>query len=115
MVLLIIAVALGTGLPLIGLVPRFLVVAAAMAGIGMSGGFASIVMTAWMQERVEAHYLGRVGSLLMFSAVGLMPVSLFISGIAAEAHVGGLFVAAGALVVLTGLVGLVSRATRAID
>jgi len=115
MVLLIIAVALGTGLPIIGLVPRVIVVALAMAVIGMSGGFASIVMTAWMQERVQIEYLGRVMSLFMFAAVGLMPLSLFISGVVAQAHVGALFVAAGVIVAVTGTVGLLSRATRLID
>ncbi len=114
-VLLIISVTLGTGLPLIGLVPRFAVIAVAMAVIGMSGGFASIVVTAWMQERVEAQYLGRVMGVLMFAGVGLMPVSLFVSGIVAQAHAGALFVAAGFVVVVTGLVGLLSKATRSID
>jgi MFS family permease len=114
-VLLVIPGTLGVGLPIIGLVPHFGVVALAMAAIGMSGGFASIVMTAWMQERVDPRYLGRVMSLLMFFAVGLMPVSLMVSGAVAADHVGALFVGAGALVLATGVVGLVSKATRAID
>ena len=114
-VLLVIPATLGVSLPLIGLVPRFTVVALAMAVIGMSGGFGSIVMTAWMQERVDVRYLGRVMSLLMFFAVGLMPVSLIVSGAVAAAHVGALFVGAGALVLATGVVGMVSKATRAID
>ncbi len=114
-VLLIIAVALGAGLPLIGVIPHFVIVCVTMAAIGASGGFASIVMTAWMQERVAAAYLGRVMSVFMFSAVGLMPVSLLISGIVAQAHADVLFVGAGALVIVTGIVGLVSKATRAID
>jgi hypothetical protein len=115
MVLLIIPATLGVGLTLIGLVPRFLVVALSMAAIGASGGFAGIIMTAWMQERVETQYLGRVMSLLMFFAVGLMPVSLMVSGAVAAVHVGALFVGAGALVSVMGLVALFSRATREID
>jgi len=114
-VLLVIPATLGVGLPLIGLVPRFPVVALAMAAIGASGGFAGIIMTAWMQQRVESRYLGRVMSLLMFFAVGLMPVSLVVSGAVAAAHVGALFVGAGILVAAIGLVGLVSKATREID
>jgi MFS family permease len=113
--LLVIAVALGTGMPLIGLARQVSVVALAMAVIGASGGFASIIMTAWMQERVEVAYLGRVMSVLMFAAVGLMPLSLFVSGVVSQSHVGALFVAAGVLVVLTGIGSLVSRATREID
>ena len=114
-ILLVIPATLGVGLPLIGLVPRFTVVALAMAAIGMSGGFGSIVMTAWMQERVDVRYLGRVMSLLMFFAVGLMPVSLIVSGAVAASHIGALFVGAGVLVLATGVVGMVSRATREID
>jgi hypothetical protein len=115
LILLVIPATLGVGLPLIGLVPRLAVVALAMAAIGMSGGFGSIVMTAWMQERVDARYLGRVMSLLMFFAVGLMPVSLMVAGAVAAAHVGALFVGAGVLVLATGVVGVVSKATREID
>jgi MFS family permease len=114
-ILLVIPATLGVGLPLIGLVPHFAVVVLAMAAIGMSGGFASIVMTAWMQERVDTRYLGRVMSLLMFCAVGLMPISLMVSGAVAASHVSALFVGAGALVLATGVVGLVSKATRSID
>ncbi|MGE5361337.1 MAG: hypothetical protein ACM3NQ_20155 [Bacteroidales bacterium] len=72
-------------------------------------------MTAWMQERVDVAYLGRVMSLLMFAAVGLMPLSLFVSGVVSQSHVGALFVAAGVLVVLTGVASLMSKATREID
>jgi hypothetical protein len=54
-------------------------------------------------------------SLLMFFAVGLMPVSLMVSGAVASAHVGALFVGAGGLVLATGVVALVSKATRSID
>ncbi len=115
MVLLIIPVALGVGMPLIGLVPVFPVVALAMAAIGLSGGFASIVMTAWMQERIDAAYRGRVMSLFMFCALGLMPVSLLVSGALAASHLPMLFAGAGFLIALTGLVSALSRATRSID
>ena len=115
LVLLAIVVVLGAGMPLIGILRSFTGVALVMAAIGLANGFAGVVMTAWMQERVDAQYLGRVMSLLMFAAVGLMPLSLLVSGLVAQAHIAALFIASGGLVVGAGIVGLASGATRSID
>lgn len=47
-------------------------------------GFVNVQFTTWLQMRVERAMLGRVMSVLMFSAVGLVPVSYAISGVVAQ-------------------------------
>jgi hypothetical protein len=59
--------------------------------------------------------MGRVMSVIMFAAVGLMPVSLALAGLVAERHVTGMFAVSGVLMMLTALVAGLSPATRHID
>lgn len=59
-----------------------------MSGIA---AFLSIQIIAWLQQRVESSFMGRVMSVLMFASVGLTPLSLAISGVAFEGqHFGNL-------------------------
>jgi MFS family permease len=86
-----------------------------MVLIGICGGIANVSMMAWIQGRVDHLLMGRVMSVIMFAAVGLMPVSLALAGLVAERHATAMFTVAGVLMMLTALVAGLSPATRHID
>lgn len=102
----------------IGLVPKAYglgVIAALLAVMGLGVGFVNVQFSSWMQMRVERALLGRVMSVLMFAAVGLVPVSLALSGVLAQWSLGGLFIAAGAVLVVASVACLSGKAAREID
>ena len=115
-----IAMSLLTGLELIGigLVPKDLgltAIAVLLALMGLGVGLVNVQFSAWMQMRVERALMGRVMSVLMFAAVGLIPISLALSGVLAQWSLGGLFIAAGSVLVLVSAVALSGKAARGID
>ncbi|HEV7787269.1 MAG TPA: MFS transporter [Thermoanaerobaculia bacterium] len=115
-----IVMSLLTGLELIGigLIPKaygLAAIAALLALMGLGVGFVNVQFSSWMQMRVERALLGRVMSVLMFAAVGLVPISLALSGLLAQWSLGGLFIAAGAVLVVTSAAALSGRAAREID
>ncbi|HEV7507929.1 MAG TPA: MFS transporter [Thermoanaerobaculia bacterium] len=102
----------------IGLVPKaygLAAIAALLALMGLGVGFVNVQFSSWMQMRVERALLGRVMSVLMFAAVGLVPISLALSGVLASWSLGGLFIAAGAVLVVSSGLALSGKAAREID
>jgi hypothetical protein len=83
--------------------------------MGLGGGFVNVQFSSWLQLRVDRALLGRVMSVLMFSAVGLSPISYALSGFVANWSLPALFLAAGALLAAASVRGLTSQAARAID
>ncbi|HEY0558573.1 MAG TPA: MFS transporter, partial [Thermoanaerobaculia bacterium] len=65
----------GLELIAIGVVLKLVAIAVLLAVMGLGVGFVNVQFAAWMQMRVERALLGRVMSVMMFSAVGLVPVS----------------------------------------
>jgi MFS family permease len=106
-----------TGLELvgIGLKMQFAVIATLLALMGLAVGFVSVQFSAWLQTRVKRELLGRVMSVLMFCAVGLVPISYAVAGVAARWSLKGLFVGAGTLLVATSVWALSGKAAREID
>ena len=99
----------------IGLFPRFAAVAALLVLMGLGVGFVNVQFAAWMQMRVERALIGRVMSVMMFSAVGLMPVSYALAGVLAQWNLPGMFLVAGGALTLASLVALTGKAARHID
>lgn len=112
-------IAMGTlcGLELvgIGLVPRVASIASLLAIMGLGVGIVNVQFTTWIQLRVERAILGRVMSVLMFSAVGLIPFSYAISGVVAQWNLPALFVGAGALLAIASASALSAKAARDLD
>jgi Major Facilitator Superfamily len=106
-----------TGLELvaIGLAPREAVIEALLALMGLGVGFVNVQFGTWLQTRVERALLGRVMSVLMFCAVGLVPISYALAGGLALWSLPALFAGAGALLAATSILAASSRAARAID
>jgi predicted MFS family arabinose efflux permease len=100
----------------IGLIPKFGAIAAFLALIGLGVGFVNVQFSAWLQLRVERALLGRVMSVLMFAAVGLIPVSQGVAGVVAQWwSVPVLFIGAGALLAVASAIALTGKAARHVD
>lgn len=99
----------------IGLIPKFAAIATFLALMGLAIGFVNVQFSAWIQLRVERAVLGRVMSVLMFSAVGLIPISHGVAGVIAKWSIPALFIGAGALLALTSAVALTGKAARHVD
>jgi MFS transporter len=112
-----IAVSALAGLELIaiGLAPKFAVIAAALALMGVGIGWVGVQFSAWIQLRVDRAVLGRVMSVLMFALVGFAPVSYGLFGVLAKWHLPAVFLTAGALLLSSSGLALTSKAARAID
>ena len=113
---LLTALTFATAFDLFGLamVYRLVAVGALLAVMGLSAGFVNIQIMSWIQSQVPPNMLGRLMSVLMFSAVGLTPISFVLAGAAAGAHLAAMYLVAGALVLLTGAAMVLTGASRAI-
>jgi len=103
---------LGAATACIAVLPGLWPVAALLAVMGAFSGFINVQLQAWFQQRVDRAYLGRVVSVLMLSAFGLMPLSMAAAGVAVEWSVAGTFLVAGAAVILVSAFGLLQRPVR---
>ena len=99
----------------IGLFLQPVAIAVLLAVMGLGVGFVNVQFSAWLQLRVDRALLGRVMSVMLFSAVGLVPVSYAVAGFLAQWRLGALFVLAGAVLALASAAALASPAARHID
>ena len=73
---------------------------ALMLLLGLGNGYISITIFTWMQVRTPKELLGRMMSMLMLSNVGLVPISMALSGAISRWSLTFLFVSAGLLSLL---------------
>jgi MFS family permease len=99
-VLMLLLVAFGLVIAILGFIPSTWVDAGLMALLGLGNGYLAIILITWMQTRTPKAMLGRMMSILMFSNTGLVPVSQAISGAISKWNLTVLFVGAGVLVLL---------------
>jgi MFS family permease len=69
----------------------------------LMGAVASLVnvhLGAWVMQRIDAAMRGRVSSVLMVASLGSMPISMAVAGLLASWSATGLFVLAGACVLI---------------
>ena len=108
LIVMIIAIVLGIGLALLGLAPTLPVALAIIGVMGVLIGLINVQAIAWLQARVPDDLRGRVMSLVTLGSVGLAPVSLGIAGALVDlGAVTFTFVAAGAIVILAAVAGIV--------
>jgi hypothetical protein len=105
----------GLELIAIGLTLKFAAIVALLALMGLGVGFVNVQFAAWTQMRVERALLGRVMSVMMFSAVGLVPISYAAAGALAHWSLPALFVIAGAVLTGTSALAVTGKAAREID
>jgi MFS family permease len=106
---------MGAGMAAIGFLHHVMAIAAVLAVVGVGSGLVSVHLQAWFQARVDRALLGRVMSVFMFAAVGLIPVSYVMAGALVQVNITLMFeVSAAILLVVTVFAALVP-AVRAID
>lgn len=99
----------------IGVDQRFWMIAGLLAVMGVGVGFVNVQFSTWIQLRVERAMLGRVMSVLMFAAIGLVPVSYAVSGVVAQWSLAWLFAGAGAILAVTSAAASAAKAARELD
>jgi hypothetical protein len=89
------------------------IVAAALTGVaGVALGYTNLLGLTWIQRRVPQAIMGRVMGLLMTGSVGLVPVSMFVAGIAIQLSVDATMIGAGVGMAVVAVVALASAAIR---
>ena len=106
---------LGITVGAIAFVPNLVVAIALATAIGATSSFLGVITISWLQERTEPRLIGRVMSFAMFSAVALDPISFALAGVLVELDLTAVFLAAGALLLLTAVLGALSRTMREVD
>jgi MFS family permease len=106
---------LGVIVGAIAFVPNLAAAIAIATAIGATSSFLGVVTISWLQERTQPALIGRVMSFAMFSAVALDPISFALAGILVELDLTSMFLAAGALLLLTAVLGALSRTMREAD
>ncbi|HEX5234894.1 MAG TPA: MFS transporter [Silvibacterium sp.] len=113
--LLLVSTAIGICLGSLGLLHRIAALAIVLFLMSGAAAFLNVQLIAWFQQRVDHAMMGRVMSVLMFSAFGLLPFSLAIAGISIRWSLPGMFLVAGCMVLLVTLLAAARRTVREID
>lgn len=97
---IILLFAFGIALMPFGWIPSAWVGFAIFFVIGIGNGYFGIVLFTLLQKRTPPEMMGRIISLFVLAGVGLVPVSQAVSGLVVNTSLDGLFVGAGALMLL---------------
>ena len=102
----------GLGIAGLSAVGSTLAAAALTAVAGIALGYTNLLSITWIQRRIPPELMGRVMSLLITGSVGLVPVSMFLSGFAVQLHVDLTLLGAGLGMVLVTVAAVASPAVR---
>jgi MFS family permease len=105
-------IVLGIATSALGFLPGFWAVAALLGIMGCFNGFLNVQFQAWFQQRVDRAVLGRVTSVIMLSAFGLMPLSMAATGVAVEWNARLTFLLAGGAVIVVSGFGALQKPVR---
>jgi hypothetical protein len=83
--------------------------------LGSVDGYINVFFVTWVQSRAPKAFIGRLMSLLMFSSIGLLPVSMALSGALSRVDVTLLLTISGGVVALLGLVMTLNPTVRAME
>lgn len=111
MLLLIVSV-MGFGIALMPLLTSTAVVAVLTLLMGIANGYTTIALFTWMQKRIPQELMGRVMSLILFSSVGLAPISNALAGAILQIDLNLLFIGGGLLMVAVSLLAILLPAVR---
>ena len=89
-----------------------LVVLALSGAIGLVLGYTNVLLVTWIQRRIPRQLMGRVLSLVMFSSVALVPISMAASGALVQISLDGMLLGAGVGMTLLTLSALFSANVR---
>jgi MFS family permease len=81
--------------------------------IGVFLGYSNLLTITWIQRRVPGKLMGRVMSLMMIGSLGLVPVSMMIAGVFAQANLSALLLTGGMGMTVLAALSLLSQRIRA--
>jgi MFS family permease len=102
----------GLGVAAISLVHTTLLAALVIGLSGTALGAGNLLGITWIQGRIPPDLMGRVMSLLITGSVGLIPISMFVAGVAVQVSLDGTMLVAGVGMALLALGSLLSPAVR---
>ncbi len=105
---------LGAGMAAVGVVPSLVPAAIAMGLSGIGTGVVNTYGVSWLQRRTVPTMQGRVMSLVMLASMGLTPIAYAASGAIAEVNATALFLIAGGMTFLCGVIMAASRQVRSL-
>ena len=114
-VLLSLVSGMGIGLTLLGLSTSMIFAALVSLTLGTLDGYINIFFVTWVQSRAPKAFIGRLMSLLMFSSIGLLPVSMSLSGAISRVDVSLLLMISGGIVALLGFLMTLNPTVRAME
>ncbi len=103
---------MGIGIALMPLFSSTAVIAVIMLLIGVTNGYVNINFFTWLQKRVPQEFMGRVMSLLIFSSVGLSPITNTLAGVILQINLNMLFIGGGGLMAALCLLSIMLPAVR---
>jgi MFS family permease len=103
---------MGIGVALMPLFSSTAVIAVIMLVIGIANGFVNINFFTWLQKQIPQELMGRVMSLLMFSSIGLAPVSNALAGAILDINLNALFIGGGLLMAAVSLLSILLPAVQ---
>jgi hypothetical protein len=106
---------LGLATACMGFLPGLWPVSALLTVMGCFNGFLTVQIQSWFQQRVDRAVLGRVISVTMLSAFGLMPLSMAAAGAAVAWSAKWMFLIAGLAVVMVSAFGALQKPVREIQ
>jgi hypothetical protein len=80
--------------------------------MGMANGYTTIALFTWMQKRIPQELMGRVMSLILFSSVGLAPISNALAGAILQINLNALFIGGGLLMAALSLIAITLPTVR---
>lgn len=107
--LTVLSYGLGVGLIILGFTQTVWMTWGVIALMGIGCGLVTVVGITWIQQNTAAQMQGRIMSLVMFAAASLDPFSQAITGVLLEVSITGLYLAAGATMLLTALISSISQ------
>jgi MFS family permease len=113
--ILLVCAILGLCLGSIGVLPRIWMIGAMLLVMGVAAGVVNIHIASWCQQRVEPAIRGRVMSVLMFAAMGLLPFSLAVAGGLSQWNIKLMFILAGAGTFTVTCASALHRSVREIE
>jgi predicted MFS family arabinose efflux permease len=105
-----VALAAALGMGSLPFVPALWMAAAVLVVVGLVAGFSNVIMITSLHRRGDPAMMGRMMSLVAFSAYGVMPLSYLAAGAIAEVDLAALFLVSGLSVLVAVAVTVPRRA-----
>ncbi len=110
--LLLLTSSLGIGIALMPLFTSTPIIAFITLLMGMGNGYVTITFFTWMQKHIPQELMGRVMSLILFSSMGLAPISNALAGAILQINLYVLFIGGGGLMAIISLLAIMLPAIR---